>query len=678
MINPPVADKELKITKIHDIELEDNYFWLRDKENPRVITYLEAENEYTSKMMGHTEEFQKELYNELKGRINETDESAPIKYGDYYYYYRTVEGKQYQIQCRKYKELNTEEQILIDGNEMAEGHDYFKLIHHEVSPDHKLVAFTTDTTGYEHYTLRIKNINTGEFLPDQINKISGSFTWGDDNTIYYMLRDDIHRPYMVKKHVLGSDSDQNEIIFEEPDNTRFVGLEKSNDKKYLFIQSASITSSEALYLSLKEKDAKLQVFSAKKPDVEYSIDHHEGYFYVITNEDALNFKLIRTPVSDIGKSNWEEIRAHDSKIKLDWIDPFKNFLTLHKRVGGLRIMEVIDAADLSKSHDIEMNEPIYTYSSYRQNFEYDSPTYRFIYNSLVTPDTTYDYNIDARSLEMKKQREIKNYNPSEFVTKREFATAADGTKIPISLVHKKGISKNSNCLLYGYGSYGYTMDPSFNSHILSLLQRDFVYVIAHVRGSQYNGRQWYEDGKFLKKKNTFTDFVSVAEFLVENDYSSPSKLFVRGGSAGGLLMGAVVNLRPDLFRAVIAQVPFVDVINTMLDDSIPLTTNEYAEWGNPNEKKFFDYMLSYSPYDNIEKKDYPDILITAGLNDPRVHYWEPAKFTAKLREYKTDSNTVLLKTQMGSGHGGPSGRYSIWKEVAFIYSFILDKTDKKE
>lgn len=669
--NPPVAKKVRKETEIHGYTMVDEYHWIRDKDNPEVIDYLNLENDYTKQMMNHTSPGQERLFNELKGRIKETDESVPVKHGDYYYYSRTIEGQQYSIMCRKKGNLESEEKILLDQNLESEGKEFYRVRMASVSPNHELYAYSVDLTGYEKYTLFVKDLSSGDIL-DKIEDISGPFQWGDNENLFYTINDKIHRPYIVKQHKLGSSVELDRQLFEESDDTRFVDIGKGLDGKYFFIHSGSITSSEVHFLDLKNVDGDITCFR-KREEIEYDLDHHEGYFYITTNENAINFKVMRCKVDEYANiSTWNEFIPHRDNVKIDGISTFKDFIMLIKRIDGQKVPEVLDMKNRENSLDIEMPESIYAfYDVPGYNKEYQTDTYRFYYSSLITPETTFDYSVKDKGLEIKKQKEVKNHNPADYETIREFATAKDGTKIPISVVYKKGVS-NAPTLLYGYGSYGITVDPTFSPNRLSLLERGMVFAIAHIRGSTFLGRPWYEDGKMLNKQNTFTDFNACAEHLININISKSDELIIQGGSAGGLLMGVCVNMRPDLYKAVVAQVPFVDVMNTMLDASIPLTSHEYSEWGDPNDKKYFNYMLSYSPIDNVKQQNYPRMLVTGGLNDPRVHYWEPTKWVAKLRDMKTDDNLLLLKTNMGAGHGGASGRYDSLKELAFVYSFVFD------
>jgi oligopeptidase B len=673
-VGPPVAKIEPKVDKMFGQERVDNYYWLRERGNPEVIAYLEAENEYTEDLMKHTQKLQDKLYKEMVSRIKETDLSVPVKWGDFYYYTRTEEGKQYQIYCRKRGSLEAEEEIVFDVNELAEGKDYYYLGVYQISPNHKLVAYAFDTTGSERYTLRVKDLETGELLPDVIDSISTSVEWANDNkTLFYAIADEAWRTYKLFRHTLGEDPANDKLMYHEKDDAFFLDIGKSKSQKYLFLSLESMTTSEVHYLDADDPVGKFRVIHPRQHEMEYSVHHHDDQFYIVTNDDAKNFKLMRVPVSEPSKKNWKEVIPHRDSVKLDRIEVFRDFMVLYEREEGLRQIKINDFAT-GQIHKIEFPEPVYTCWG-EWNPDYKSQLLRFNYASLITPNSVYDYNMKTKERELKKQKEVLGgYDPDEYQSERSFATADDGTRIPISMVYRKGMVKDGNnpLYLYGYGAYGSSTDPWFSSNRLSLLDRGFIFALAHVRGGGEMGRYWYEDGKLLNKKNTFTDFIAIAEHLIAEKYTSPEKLVIDGGSAGGLLIGAVVNMRPDLFKAVIADVPFVDLINTMLDESIPLTVIEYEEWGNPHKKEYYDYMMSYSPYDNVKAHNYPNMLILAGLNDTRVQYWEPAKWTAKLRAMKTDNNRLLLKTEMGSGHGGVSGRYSRLKEIAFDYAFILD------
>lgn len=672
--NPPVAKIESHVDTVFGDIRVDNYYWMRERGDSTVIDYLEAENEYTKAVMGHTEDLQKRLYDEMLGRIKETDLSVPTKEDSFYYYTRTEEGGQYAIACRKLQSLDAPEEIFLDMNKMAEGFEYFDLGAFSVSPDHRLLAYSIDTAGNENYTLVIKNLVTGEMLPDTISNTSAPVRWTSDNeAVLYPTLDEIHRPDKLWRHMLGTPAENDELVYHEKDKAYSVYIEKSKSREYLFIVLGSNDATEYRYLKADDPTGEFELVKARKPEVKYYMYHHGNDFYIHTNEDAPNFRVFKTPVSKPGRKNWEEFIPHRDSVYIEGLDAFADYLVIYERENGLRNIRVMNLEDGS-SHYVEFPEPIYIFWP-MNNVEFDTDSLRISYMSLVTPQTVYDYNMTSRELVLKKQYEVLGgYNPDEYTSERIFATADDGTKIPISLVYRKDIKKDGSnpCLLRGYGSYGSSMEPTFYSNRLSLIDRGFVVAIAHVRGGSEMGRWWYEEGRLLNKRNTFTDFIACAEYLIAEGYTSADKLVASGGSAGGLLMGAIANMRPDLFEAIVADVPFVDVINTMRDSTIPLTVEEYTEWGNPHEKEYYDYIMTYSPYDNVEPKDYPNLLITGGLNDPRVQYWEPAKWAALLRATKTDTNRLILKTNMGAGHGGASGRYDYLKEIAFEYAFILD------
>ncbi len=674
-IQPPVAKKELKKLEIHEVEREDNYFWLRFKENQEVIDYLTAENDYTKEKTKHLDSFTDELFTEMKNRIKEDDESVPYKYKDYFYYDKDVKDKEYKVYCRKYLSLDAEEEVLLDLNELAKDFEYYKLRTFKISPNQKLLAYSIDTTGYEKFVINIKDLETGETYAPGIENIGWNFEWGDDSTIFYNVRDEAQRPYMLRRHVIGIPSERDAIIFEEKDIERRVSVRRSKDQKFLFMDSVSTLSSETHFLDLNQPMGEFKLFYPREEEHEYVLSHKDDYFYVITNsENSTNFRLIRTPLEKTDKENWEEILPHNEDVRLSYAESFKDFMVIHKREEGLPKVDIFYEMDDERNHTIEFPESVYTLWR-GDNLEYTSEIYRVEYTSLITPKSTYDYHVSSNELELKKQDEIKNYDKDDFVTERKLIEARDGTQVPITIVHRKDINFPAPTYLYGYGSYGVNMDPEFSSSILSLTERGIIYVISHVRGGGELGRPWYEDGKMLKKKNSFYDFIDTAEHLLKENVTTKEQLVIAGGSAGGLLVGACVTMRPDLFHFVIPRVPFVDVVTTMLDDSIPLTAQEWKEWGNPNDKEQFDYMLSYSPYDQIRAIDYPHMLVTTGLNDPRVAFWEPAKFVAKLRALKTDNNDLVLKTNMGAGHHGASGRYQYLKETAFIYANILDKVN---
>ncbi len=674
-VAPPVAKVDPTHRTIHGETRADPYGWLRNRGGADVLAYLEAENDYTKRMMNHTEDLQQRLFEEMKGRLKETDLTVPTKHDEYYYYTRTVEGRQYRIHCRKHGSLDAAEEIILDQNELATGHEYFRLGAFEFSPNHKLLAYSTDTAGSETYTLRIKDLTTGEMLPDTIENTYYSLEWGNDNaTLFYTVLDDAMRPYRLMRHILGTEASADRIIHEEKDERFFVRVSKTRSKKFLLLRLGSQITSEIRVLDAGNPRGVFTTIEPRRQGVEYSVDHHGDDFFIVTNDDAMNFRLMRAPVESPSRGNWTEVIEHRPAVRLTGVDMFANHMAIYERQDGLRRLRLRNLKDGSE-HYVSFDDPVYTFYA-TGNAEFDTDTIRYSYTSLVTPRSVYDYNMNTRAAELKKRQEVLGgFDPALYTSQRIAATAKDGTKVPISLVYRKGLVLDGRnpCLLYGYGSYGASMDPRFSSRRLSLLDRGFVYAIAHIRGGGDMGRPWYDGGKLLKKKNTFTDFIACAEHLIDEGFTSRDRLAIMGGSAGGLLMGAVTNMRPDLFSAVVAQVPFVDVINTMLDPSIPLTVIEYEEWGNPHEKESYDYMLSYSPYDNVEQKDYPNMLITAGLNDPRVQYWEPAKWTTKLRANRTDDNLLLLKTNMGAGHGGASGRYDAIRERAFAYAFIIDQ-----
>ncbi|MFZ5517259.1 MAG: S9 family peptidase [Candidatus Zhuqueibacterota bacterium] len=672
-VTPPVAEQIAKELTIHNDTRIDNYFWLRERENPKVIEYLTAENTYLESMMAHTEKLQQKLFNEIVGRIKQTDMSVPYMSNGYFYYSRFEEGKEYPIHCRKKGKLDAPEEILLNVNEMATGHAFYQVQGLEVSEDNLFLAFGVDTVSRRKYTIYFKNLGTGEILPDQIPNTTGGATWANDNkTVFYVTKDSTLRPEKIMKHVLGTSSETDRLIFHETDNTFGTYVYKSKSREFLFIVSGSTLSTEYRFLKADSPDGEFKIVQKREKDHEYSVDHFGNSFYIVTNWQAKNFRLMQTDVARTSKENWKEVIPHRTDVLLEGIDIFKDYLVVSERQNGLQQIKVTEHKS-GNSYSLEF--PDEAYLAYpTTNLEFDTNLLRYSYTSLTTPNSTYDYNMQTREQTLLKQQEVLGgYDPKNYESKRLYAPATDGTKIPISLVYKKGLVTNgaNPLLLYGYGSYGASMDATFSSVRLSLLDRGFVYAIAHIRGGQEMGRDWYENGKLLKKKNTFTDFINCAEFLIAEKYTNQENLFAMGGSAGGLLMGAVVNMRPDLFKGVIAQVPWVDVITTMLDESIPLTTSEYDEWGNPNVKEYYDYMLSYSPYDNVEAKPYPAMLVTTGLHDSQVQYWEPAKWVAKLRTMKTDQNILLLKTDMKAGHGGKSGRFERYKETALEYAFMF-------
>ncbi len=649
----------------------DNYFWLRNREDPDTLKYLEAENRFTEASMKPAAALQSTLYDEMLGRIQQTDLSVPTRRDDYFYYTRTEEGKQYAIYCRKHGSLQAPEEVLLDGNAMAEGHKYFRVGNFVASPNHKLLAYSIDFDGDELYTIHVKDLSTGELLADEIPNTYYSLEWSSDNaTFFYTVLDAAKRPYKVFRHSLGVQQDT--LVYHETDERFTVELAKTSSREYVLININSSLTSEVRYV---RADHPTDVFREILPRVqgtEYDVTHHGTSWFIRLNDAARTFRVVEAPVKDPSRPHWKEIIAKRDDVTVEDLTAFKDYFVVEERDRGLTKIRIQDFAT-GHTHYIDFPEPVYT-AGLGANAQYDTKTLRFVYTSLVTPDSVFDYNMQTRERELKKQQVVLGgYDPTQYTSERIYATAPDGIQIPISLVYKKGFAKNGRgpALLYGYGAYGISIDPSFGSDRLSLLNRGFVYAIAHVRGGADLGKPWHEDGRLLKKRNTFTDFIAAAEYLIAQKYTSSDRLAIMGGSAGGLLMGAVTNLRPDLFAAVVATVPFVDSLNTMLDASLPLTVGEYEEWGNPNDPQYYGYMKSYAPYENVAAKSYPNILVTAGLNDPRVSYWEPAKWVARLRASKKDDHLLLLKTNMGSGHFGASGRYEHLKETAFNYAFIL-------
>ncbi|MCF0063008.1 S9 family peptidase [Dyadobacter chenwenxiniae] len=676
---PPVAEMKDHETGMHGDKRNDEYYWMADffskgPDSNKVVDYLKAENAYTDTMMADTKKFEEDLFAEMKGRIKEKDESVPVFSNGYWYYTRSEEGQQYFKYCRKKGSLDAKEEMLLDVDKMAEGHPYYSAVGFNVSPDNKLLAYGVDTVSRRQYTIYVKNLETGELIKDAIFPASGGSEWGNDNkTLFYTATNPkTLLSEKIKRHTLGTDPKKDVVVYAEKDKSNYIGVGKTKSEKYIIIASSATMSSEYRILDADKPEGDFEVFQPRMKNVLYDIDHQNDKFLVVTNKDALNFKLMETPLNNTGVEHWKEVIPTRKDVLLEGIDVFKDFLVITERKNGLlqlRIRNVNNNAE----HYVDFGEPAYTaYAS--SNPEYDSKNLRYVYTSLTTPNSVYDYNMETKGKELKKRQEvIGGYNPEEYVTERLYAEARDGVKIPISLVYKKGTEKNEKTplLLYAYGSYGNSMDAAFSSTRLSLLDRGFIYAIAHVRGGQEMGRQWYEDGKLFKKKNTFFDFIDCAEYLIKGKFTSPAHLYAEGGSAGGLLMGAISNLRPDLWRGIIADVPFVDVVTTMLDESIPLTTNEFDEWGNPKNKEFYTFMKSYSPYDNVEKKAYPNMLVTTGLHDSQVQYFEPAKWVARLRTHKTDKNVLLLKTNMEAGHGGASGRFEYLKEVALQFAFMF-------
>ena len=653
----------------------DDYYWLNDRSNPEVLAYLQKENNYATAMRRQTADLERTLFEEIKGRIKQTDLSVPFKQEDYVYYIRYEEGKEYALYCRKKGSLTSQEEIMLDGNELAQGHEYFSLGHWMVSSGQDILAYAIDTQGRRIYSIAFKHLSTGETWQETIPSVTGNMEWGNDNrTLFYARQDpETLRSFQIYRHVLGNDPAQDELVYEEQDETFSVFVTKSKSKRFLMIGLHQTVSSEYWYLNADSPGGMFQVFHPRERGHEYDVDHLGEHFFIRTNDQAKNFRLMKTGVDATHKTQWQEVIPHREDVFFEGFELFREYLVVEERKQGLIHLRVLHDSE-KEGHDLDFGEPAY-FVALGDNFEIDTPYLRFGYTSMTTPMTIYDYHMETREKVFLKQEEVLgSFQIRHYQTERLFARAEDGTSIPISLVYRKGFSQNGTqpLLLYGYGSYGASMDASFSSARLSLLDRGFVYALAHIRGGEELGRQWYENGKLLEKKNTFTDFIACAEFLLQQGYCHPQKIFAMGGSAGGLLMGAVMNMRPELFHGMIAQVPFVDVVTTMLDSTIPLTTGEYDEWGDPNQREYFDYMLSYSPYDNVEAKAYPHLLVTAGLHDSQVQYWEPAKWVAKLRALKTDEHRLLLKTNMEAGHSGASGRFKRYEETAMIYVFLLD------
>ena len=666
---PPVARRDPVVTEVHGERRVDDYHWLRNKGSRPVNAYLRAENAYTAAMMKPSQRLQDTLYREMLARIKETDVDVPYRDSDYFYYSRTRKGKQYRIFCRRRGSLNAPEQIVLDVNQAAKGHKFFSLGAFDVSPDGNLLAFSSDTTGFREYTLQVKDLRDGRILPDRIEKVR-SIAWASDNrTLFYVREDDAKRAHRVYRHVLGSH--EGLLIYEETDARFSVSVSRSRSNEYLFLTSHSATTSEVPSLRADEPQATPSLVLSRAPEHEYYADHGHGLFYIVTNDKGRNFRLVTVPVEDPSPSRWMEVLAHRNDVMLEGVEVFARHLVAHEREGGFPRLRVIRLADRSE-HLIDMPEPVYSVGG-GANMEFDTDVFRFHYDSYITPDSEYDYHLDSRARTLLKRREVKRYDPSKYRSELHYAVAHDGARIPISLVYRIDRRRTAAqpLLLYGYGAYGYSLDVDFSSTRLSLLDRGVIFACAHVRGGGEMGKHWHDHGRMLHKESTFVDFIACAEHLIREHYTEPSRLVIEGGSAGGLLVGAVTNLRPELFRAVVAEVPFVDVINTMLDDTLPLTTGEYEEWGNPNDKTYFEAMRAYSPYDNLAATAYPAMLVETSLNDSQVMYWEPAKYVAKLRTLKTDGNPLLLRVNMEAGHGGASGRYDYLKEIAFTYSFIL-------
>jgi oligopeptidase B len=673
----PQARIEAKELNTHNHVRTDNYYWLRDdkRENEEIIDYLNQENQYTQETLAPLADFQKSLFEEMKGRIKEQDESVPYKMSDYWYYVRYEEGAEHPILCRKKDSLEGNEEVVLNANELAKGHSYYQLAGSNISSEQNIVAFCEDLTGRRQYNVRFKNLETGEFYPETLTNTGGSMTWASDNqTLFYVLNDkETLRAYQVYRHTLGTEQKDDVLIYEEKDETFYLDLEKSKSKKYIFMTSNSTLSSEIQYLESDKPNGEFKLFLKREEKHEYFVEHFEDKFYIVSNWDAMNFRLMSVPIAQSqDKTAWKEVIAHRNDVLLDGLDIFKDYLVITERKEGLIHLRVIEWKT-QKEYYVAFEDAAYVVGT-TQNLNFDTKILRYSYSSLTTPNSTFDFRMDTKEKTLLKQKEVLgDFEAANYRSERVYATAKDGVKVPVSLVYHKNTALDGSAPLfvYAYGSYGISIDAYFNSTRLSLLNRGFVFAIAHIRGGEEMGRQWYEDGKLLKKQNTFTDFIACTEHLIAENYGDKNKVFANGGSAGGLLMGAIANMKPELFKGILAAVPFVDVVTTMLDESIPLTTFEYDEWGNPNEKKFYDYMLSYSPYDNVKAQNYPNMYVASGLHDSQVQYWEPTKWVAKLRATKTDDNTLLLHTNMEAGHSGASGRFARIKDIAREYIFMF-------
>ncbi|MGQ0804596.1 MAG: S9 family peptidase [Actinomycetota bacterium] len=677
---PPLAPRRPYVLRAHGDERVDDWYWLRDRDDPEVRGYLEAENAYTEAETAHLEDLRKQLYDEIVNRVQETDVSAPVHKGEFEYFTRTFEDRQYGVHCRTAS--RRDEQTLLDENELAAGHEFFALGGFAVSPDQRLVAYSVDVTGAERYELRFRDLDTGADLADIVPDVYYGLAWANDNqTVFYTRPDDAMRPWQVWRHVLGTPADDDVLVRQEDDDRFYASVGRTRTDRFVVLSFESKLTSEAWLIDADAPDAPPRVVEPRVQGVEYHVEHHVSgehgdRLYVLTNADgAHNFELMITPTTSPGRNGWRDMIPHRPDVRLEGVEAFAGHLVVSERAEGLERI-VVHRLDDDTTHTIEMPDPVYS-AWVGTNLEFETTTLRFGYTSLVAPVSSYDYGMDERTTTLVKRQPVRGgYEPEAYETHRVWATAPDGTRVPVSLVHRRGLRRDGSAplLLYGYGSYEASMDPAFSSVRLSLLERGFVWAVAHVRGGGELGRDWYDQGKLANKTNTFTDFIASAEHLIAEGYTSPDRLVARGGSAGGLLMGAVVNARPDLFRAVVAEVPFVDCLTTILDETLPLTITEWEEWGNPvANADIYRLMKSYSPYDNVEAKEYPALLVTGGLNDPRVQYWEPAKWVAKLRARKTDDHPLVLKMEMGAGHRGPSGRYDAWRDEAFVLAFVLDQ-----
>jgi oligopeptidase B len=671
-VRPPVARRDPQVSELHGERRVDEYAWMRNKKDPAVIAYLEAENAYAAAVMKPTEAFQDSLYQEMLGRIQQTDLTVPYREGGYFYYSRTVEGKQYPIRCRKKESLDAPEEILLDGNELARGHKFFALGAITVSDDGNLLAYSTDFTGFREYTLRVKDLRSGELLPEEIEKTDSAEWAADNRTLFYTVEDSAKRSYRLYRHILGARAAADELIYEETDERFHLSVWRSRSKQYLFLSSDSHTASEVRFCGAGETAGAWRVVAGRETDHEYDLDHHGGKFYILSNRSGRNFALFTAPVSDPAPGNWQEILPHRPAVMLTGIELFAKHLVVLEREDGLPQMRVANL-ETGEAHRVEFPEPAYS-AWPTENYEFDIKLFRFQYQSLITPPSVFDYDLDSRERTLLKQTPVLGgYDPANYCSERLHATAADGTRIPLSVVYRKGRARDGSAplLLSGYGAYGIPLPVTFSSRRLSLLDRGFVVALAHVRGGGELGKPWHDQGRMLHKRNTFTDFIAAAEFLVAQKFTSRDRLMIEGGSAGGLLIGAVLNERPDLVRAAVMQVPFVDVLNSMLDSSLPLTVGEFEEWGDPRRPEEYAAMRAYCPYTNLAAREYPAMLVKTSLNDSQVMYWEPAKYTARLRTLKTDTKPLLFKTNLAAGHGGASGRYDYLREVAHDYAFLL-------
>ena len=674
--NAPLAKQIPKNLTIHDDVRFDKFYWLNDRENPEVIDYLNKENDYYNAHTAHTKDFQVSLFEEMKSRIKEDDSSVPYKYNGYWYITKFEKGKDYPIYTRKKESLTASEELLFDCNEMAKGHSYFRLVGLNISPNNHIISYGIDTTGRRQYKLQIKDLKTDKVFKEEISNTTGGSTWANDNkTLFYTLKDETTlRSEAIYKHLLNTDPKLDELVYKELDDTFGVSVYKTKSKKYLVIGSFSTLTTEYQILNADTPNGDFKIFQARTRGLEYGISHYNSDFYIVSNADgAKNFKLSKTPDSHTQKEYWVDVIPHRESVLLEDIEIFKDFLVISERENGLNQIK-ISRWDGTDNYYLPFESE--TYTAYTlSNIDFDTNILRYGYQSLTTPSSVIDFDMLTKSKTVKKEQEVLGgkFKKENYTSERLWASSLDGTKIPISIVRHVNTKKTADTplLLYAYGSYGYTIDPSFSTIRMSLLDRGFIFAIAHVRGGEYLGRQWYEDGKLFKKKNTFLDFIACSKFLIENNYTSAKHHYAMGGSAGGLLMGAIINLAPELYNGVVSQVPFVDVVTTMLDDSIPLTTGEYDEWGNPNEKEYYNYMKSYSPYDNVANQLYPNMLVTTGLHDSQVQYWEPAKWVARLRNQDNNTSQLYLQTNMEAGHGGASGRFEALKEIASEYAFIL-------